>query len=282
MEEAGDHRTPTSPSIGVFGTGVMAHGIARISLQHGYDVVVLSNSLERADRLRARLERDLADDPAAGSVTCDRARLADVGVLVEATVEDPAVKADALALIEPATRDEAVIATTTSSLSVTALGAALRRPDRFLGLHFFNPVSRMKLVEVVATLATSEQTVARGRAFVERIGKRAVGAPDRAGFIVNRLMISYLNGATRLVESGGATVEDVDAAMRLGAAHPLGPFALIDLVGADIVAAIGDSLFADTRENLHAPSPGLRRQVASGNLGRKTGRGYHVYPRRKR
>ena len=282
MEATGDLGAGPRSTIGVFGTGVMAHGIALISLHHGFDVVVLSNSAARAEHLRDRLAREVERDPNPGAVSCDESALARAELFIEATVEEMGAKEAALARVAPTMGDDAVIATTTSSLSVTALGASLRRPERFLGLHFFNPVSRMKLVEVVATVATSDATLARGRTFVDRIGKRAVAVPDRAGFIVNRLMISYLNGATRLVESGAATVEDVDQAMRLGLAHPLGPFALIDLVGADIVAAIGRSLYGETGESLHAPSPGLLRQVASGGLGRKTGRGYHQYPHKKR
>jgi len=266
------------PTVGVFGTGVMAHGVALICLHHGHNVVVLSNSTERAEHLRARLAHEVERDGSPRSVTRDEGALSGAELFVEATVEEVDVKRDVLARVERLLPDRAVIATTTSSLSVTELGATLARPERFLGLHFFNPVSRMRLVEVVATSDTSRETVTRAHAFVNRIGKRPVHVPDHAGFIVNRLMSSHLNGATRLVESGAATVEDVDTAMKLGLAHPLGPFALIDLVGADIVAAIGDSLYAETKEELHAPSAGLRRQAASGHLGRKTGRGYHDYP----
>ena len=282
MKETADPGEGPRSTIGVFGTGVMAHGIALICLHHGFDVVVVSGTAGRAEHLRDRLAHEAERDPTPAAVTCDEAGLARAELFVEATVEEAGAKQAALARVEPALAEEALIATTTSSLSVTALGASLRRPERFLGLHFFNPVSRMKLVEVVATVVTSDDALARGRAFVDRIGKRAVAVPDRAGFIVNRLMISYLNGATRLVEGGAATVEDVDQAMKLGLAHPLGPFALIDLVGADIVAAIGRSLYEETGEALHAPSPGLLRQVASGRLGRKAGGGYHRYPHKKR
>src|SRR6266516_3563404 len=154
------------------------------------------------------------------------------------------------------------------------------RPERALGLHFFNPVHRVKLVEVVAGVRTAPWALERGRAFAHGIGKHPLTVPDRAGFIVNRLMITYLNGAARLVESGAASVEDVDTAMTLGTAHPLGPFALIDLIGADVVVAIDRSVHQEIKDPIDAPSPGLLRQVSAGRLGRKTGRGYHTYPKR--
>jgi 3-hydroxybutyryl-CoA dehydrogenase len=280
MEDRGEPQPGAGRTIGVFGTGVMAHGIARLCLQHGYDVVVLSSSPPRAEGLRARLTREVEHHEGAGTASCEEATLGRATILVEATVEELEAKWRALRAVEAALPDDAILATTTSSLSVTALASELVRPDRALGLHFFNPVHRMKLVEVVAGVRTAPWALERGRAFAQGIGKHPLTVPDRAGFIVNRLMITYLNGAARLVESGAASVEDVDTAMTLGTAHPLGPFALIDLIGADVVAAIDRSVHQETKDPVDAPSPGLLRQVSAGRLGRKTGRGYHTYPKR--
>src|SRR5439155_25866762 len=182
-----------------------------------------------------------------------------------------------LAEVEQKLPSEALTATTTSSLPITELASVLARPERFLGLHFFNPVERMRLVEVVAGLETSSEAVAEALAFAEGIGKQPIRVPDQAGFLVNRLLIPYLNQAARLAESGFATFEDIDTAMCLGAGHPMGPFALIDLIGADVCLAIGSSLAREFHATADSPSPELRPRAALGWLGRKTGRGYYRY-----
>jgi 3-hydroxybutyryl-CoA dehydrogenase len=264
--------------VGIFGTGVMAHGIARLCLARGMGVVVRSGSDRRAIDLTAQLERENPRYFVSASVE----DLPRCELFLEATVEEAETKCRVLAETEPSLPEDALIATTTSSLSITALASALRAPERFLGLHFFNPVSKMKLVELVAGVRTSRETVERGRRFVERLGKHPLGSPDRAGFLVNRLLFPYLNAAARLAESGFATAAEVDLAMSLGAGHPMGPFALIDLIGADVTATIGDSLHKEFGRSGDSPPPELRRRVTAGRLGRKTRQGYHPYPKKKR
>ncbi len=263
--------------IGIFGTGVMAHGIAHLCLAHRLEVVILSSSAGRAAALAATLRKETAE----GRVLTGDDELPECSLFLEATVESVEAKHAVLQRVEAHLRADALMATTTSSLSITELAGALQDPERFLGLHFFNPVARMKLVEVVAGVRTTEDTVERGRHFAEGIGKRPLRLPDRAGFLVNRLLIPYLNQAARLVENGVATAEDVDRAMTLGAGHPLGPLGLIDLIGADVCQAIGASLFEEFRQPSQMPPPELRRRVALGLLGRKTGQGYHHYAGRR-
>jgi 3-hydroxybutyryl-CoA dehydrogenase len=263
-----------SGRVGLFGTGVMANGIAVLCLENNLDVVLLSGSAKRAEAMA----ESLGDGD---RVSTDPAKLAGCSMFLEATTEAVEPKARALRAAEELLPPDAVLASTTSSLSITALGAALERPERMIGLHFFNPVNRMPLVEVVAGLRTDQTAVGRGRDFVHALGKRPLWVPDGAGFLVNRLLIPYLNQAARLVESGFATARDVDRAMSLGAGHPMGPFALIDLIGADVVQAIGRSLEDAFHRTSDAPPPELRRRVALGWLGRKNGRGYFEYPPRK-
>jgi len=264
----------STTSVAVYGTGTMARGIARLCASTGRRVVVLSGSAERAERARD----DLSAEVEGSDVSADRADASACSVFVEATVEDLETKRRALAEVEPLLDPDALMATTTSSLPITELAVPLERPGRFLGVHFFNPVHRMRLVEVVQGMLTAEEAVDRGMVFARDLGKHPVRIPDRAGFLVNRLLIPYLNQAARLVEEGYASVEDVDMAMKLGAAHPMGPFALIDLIGADVVVAIGRSLHEEFKHLSEAPSPELMRRVTLGYLGRKNGRGYYEYP----
>lgn len=251
----------------------MAEGIAGLCLGAGHPVLVLSGSPERAEGLRSRL---LERHPQ-GTVEVMPDRL-DCDLVVEATVESLQAKQVVLRDLESRCPPEAILATTTSSLSITELAASLERPERFVGLHFFNPVHRMRLVEVVGGLRTSPGTLERAAAIAEGLGKRPLRVPDRAGFLVNRLLIPYLNQAAWVVEQGMASCEDVDEAMCLGAGHPMGPFALIDLIGADVCLAIGESLHEEFKRTIDAPSSELRRRVSLGWLGRKTGRGYYEYP----
>jgi 3-hydroxybutyryl-CoA dehydrogenase len=267
----------TEPGSDAFlGTGVMATGIARLCAETGSAIVLRSRSPERA----AEAARSVIDHVPGASVSTDETDLRGCAIVIEATVEELDAKRDALAAIEPMVAPDALLATSTSSLSITELATALERPERFVGVHFFNPVHRMLLVEVVAGMRTTQDSVDRGAAFAERLGKRPVRVPDRAGFLVNRLLIPYLNQAARLVEESYANLEDVDMAMQLGAGHPMGPFALIDLIGADVVAAIGRSLHEEFKHLSEAPSPDLLRRIALGWLGRKAGRGYYDYAKK--
>ncbi len=259
--------------MGLFGTGVMARGIAELCLANGFELVVRSASDHRA----AAFRDELLESNQGAVVTCDPAELGRCGLLLEATAEDYQRKFDALKEADPLLPAEAVVASTTSSLSITELASTLERPERMVGLHFFNPVHRMPLVEVVAGLRTSQETVERGRRFAHDLGKRPLRVSDGAGFLVNRLLIPYLNQAVRLAESGYAAVEDIDRAMVIGAGHPMGPFALIDLIGADVCVAIARSLDDEFHRTSDAPPPALQRRVSVGWLGRKSGRGYYDY-----
>ena len=262
--------------VGIFGTGVMAYGLARLCLSAGSMLIVASSSAGRADDLRARLLEDHPD----GQVSTDRGGLNECSFLLEATVEDLDAKRAVLAEIEGLVPAGAILATTTSSLSITEIASPLRRPERFLGLHFFNPVHRMPLVEVVRGLRTEDRSLRRGEELAAALGKVPLRVPDRAGFLVNRLLIPYLNQAARVVETGYASVDEVDVAMTLGARHPMGPFALMDLIGLDVCLAIGRSLEEEFHRTCDSPPPELRRRVSLGLLGRKTGQGYHRYDER--
>jgi 3-hydroxybutyryl-CoA dehydrogenase len=265
--------TEATGTVAVCGTGVMARGLARLCLARGMDLVLVSGSSRRAEALAA----ELAAQGPRRRISADPRDVGTCSVVLEATVEALGPKKEVLRRMEAGVSGVALLATTTSSLSVTELGSALEAPERFLGLHFFNPVHRMRLVEVVGGLRTSPEALDRGRTFTEAIGKHPLAVPDRAGFLVNRLLIRYLNQAARLVEAGVASVEDVDTAMRLGAGHPMGPFALIDLIGADVCLAIGSALFEEFHTTADSPSSELRRRVLLGWLGRKSGRGYYDY-----
>lgn len=236
---------------------------------------MLSRSPERADELRVRL----AHGGRSEAVRSGEDGLGECELFIEATVESLEAKRPVLRDAEARLPEHAIVATTTSSIPVTILAAELRAPDRFVGIHFFNPVQRMKLVEVVSGVRTAETVADRAVAFAAALGKTPIRVRDRAGFLVNALLISYLNRAARLVESGVASPEDVDRAMVLGAGHPIGPFALIDLIGADVTAAIGRTLHEESKRPGDMPSPELKRRVALGILGRKTGRGYYEYGR---
>ncbi len=203
-------------------------------------------------------------------VTCDSAALADASFVVEAIVEDPDAKAALMLDLAPRLRDDAILATTTSSLSITELAEASGRPDRFVGLHVFNPVPKMDLIELVFPAAAAPDTRARAREFCLSLGKTAVEVPDTAGFVVNRLLFPYLFEAVRLMERTGLEPEAIDTCMQLGAGHPLGPMALLDLVGLDVSAAIGETIGADVPER-------IQTMIADGTLGRKTGRGFYTY-----
>ena len=279
--------------VGVVGGGQMGAGIAEVCARAGLDTVVcevdavaaraardrITSSVDRAVR-RSKLSREAADDARARLVfTGSLDDLADRQLVVEAVVENAEAKTEVFAALDKIVEDPAaVLATNTSSLPVMRLGMATSRADRVVGLHFFNPVPVLPLVEVVTSLHTSAGTTALVEDFASRtLGKTVVRSKDRAGFVVNALLVPYLLSAVRMAESGFATAADIDAGMELGCAHPMGPLKLADLIGLDTVASIAESLYDEFRESLYAPPPLLRRMVEAGLLGRKTGRGFHVY-----
>ncbi|MFJ3895500.1 3-hydroxybutyryl-CoA dehydrogenase [Streptomyces sp. NPDC090083] len=279
--------------VGVIGGGQMGAGIAEVCARAGLDTVVcevdavaahaardrVSASLERAV-LRGRLEREAARDALARMVfTGSLDDLADRQLVVEAVVENVEAKTEIFTALDKIVEDPAaVLATNTSSLPVMRLGMATARADRVVGLHFFNPVPVLPLVEIVTSLHTSPATVAAVEDFATRtLGKTVIRSQDRAGFVVNALLIPYLLSAIRMAESGFATAADIDTGMELGCAHPMGPLKLADLIGLDTVVAIAESLYDEFKEPLYAPPPLLQRMVQAGLLGRKTGRGFHTY-----
>jgi len=263
-----------STSLAVAGSGAIACGLAATAAHHG-PVLLLARSEESADRARATVEKTLARlgaevDPDHVQVVIDPAELAASSFVVEAVVEDHDVKARLLAELGGIVGPDAILASTTSSLSVQALAEECGRPERFVGFHVFNPVTKMKLVELVFPREASEETRARALALCETFEKTPVEIPDIPGFVVNRLLFPYLFSAVRLMEETGLPPGDIDTCMKLGAGHPLGPLALLDLVGLDVSIAIG--------ETIGEPVPPRLKELAdAGALGRKTGRGLHDY-----
>jgi 3-hydroxybutyryl-CoA dehydrogenase len=255
--------------VGIAGSGEIACGLAAVASQRG-PVSVWARSQESADRVRSALSA-AASGPSSFRVDTDLGVLAETSFVLESVVEDQAVKADVLSRLDQLLDDSAVLATTTSSLPVEALAQAAGRPDRFVGFHVFNPVEKMALVELAFPAAASAETRRRGRALCEALGKTAVEVPaDAPGFVVNRLLFPFLFDAVRLVDDGRLDPEQVDSCMKLGAGHPMGPLALLDLVGLDVAAAIGEAIGVEVPER-------LRDLVAEGALGRKAGRGFYTY-----
>jgi len=281
-------------AVGVVGSGIMGSGIAEVAARRGCDVVVREVDAAAAaagrDRVVASLDRAVAAGKLTGAdrdATLARLRftasyddLADRDIVIEAVVEDEAEKTAVFQALGKVVRADCVLASNTSSIPIMKLAAATEGQDRVIGMHFFNPVPVLPLVELIPSLLTSEATLERAQAFAaDRLGKRTVRSKDRAGFVVNALLIPYLLAAIRMLESGFASAEDVDAAMVAGCAHPMGPLALADLIGLDTTAAVAASMYAEFKEPLYAPPPLLLRMVEAGLLGRKTGRGFHAYRR---
>ncbi|MFE0045313.1 3-hydroxybutyryl-CoA dehydrogenase [Streptomyces albireticuli] len=281
--------------VGVVGGGQMGAGIAEVCARAGLDTVLcetdgaaalrarerVTRSLERAVE-RGKTDRAAAEDALARTVfTGDLDDLADRQLVVEAVVEDAETKIRVFGALDKIVEDPAaVLASNTSSIPVMRLGMATRRADRVLGLHFFNPVPVLPLVEIVTSLHTGAEAAALAEEFATAtLGKTAIRSQDRAGFVVNALLIPYLLAAVRMAESGFASATDIDEGMELGCAHPMGPLRLADLIGLDTVAAIAQSLYDEFKEPLYAPPPLLRRMVEAGLLGRKSGRGFHRYDR---
>ncbi|WP_110182245.1 3-hydroxybutyryl-CoA dehydrogenase [Nocardioides solisilvae] len=277
--------------VGVVGCGLMGAGIAEVSARAGLDVVVAESSAATADAGRARLEKSLARAEAKGKVdsaaavlervrvVTDLGELADRELVVEAIVEDEDAKTELFRTLDKVVEDRsAILASNTSSIPIMKLGVVTERPEQVIGIHFFNPVPVLQLVELVPSLLTADETTARSRAFVEEtLGKKAIDCQDRAGFVVNALLIPFVLSAIRMLESGFATAEDIDRGLVLGAAHPQGPLALADLIGLDTTKAVAESLYEEFKEPLYAAPPLLARMVDAGLLGRKTGRGFYTY-----
>ncbi|MDW8064659.1 MAG: 3-hydroxybutyryl-CoA dehydrogenase [Anaerolineae bacterium] len=278
-------------TVGVVGCGLMGSGIAEVCARAGFHVIVreVNEELLRKglDRIRASMAKAVergklsaSDMEAAwGRIrgTLDMADFAVCDLAIEAVIEEMNTKKGVFAELDRICSPRAILASNTSSLSITELGSVTRRPEKVIGLHFFNPVPVMPLLEIVVGLQTSEETVALGRALAERLNKTVVLSKDRPGFIVNRLLIPYLLDAIRLLEEGVATMEDIDTAIKLGLNHPMGPFALMDFVGLDTLLFIADAMFEEFKDPRYAAPPLLRRMVAAGWLGRKSGRGFYIY-----
>jgi 3-hydroxybutyryl-CoA dehydrogenase len=263
-----------SQTLAIAGSGAIACGLAATAAHHG-PVLLLARSESSADRARATVERTLSKlgaeiDPEHVQVVTEPGELAGATFVVEAVVEDHDVKARLLGELNGLLGEEAILASTTSSLSVARLAEASGRPERFLGLHVFNPVTKMKLVELIFPASASEETRRRALELCETFEKTPVEVPDVPGFVVNRLLFPYLFSAVRLVEETGMDATGVDTCMRLGAGHPMGPLALLDLVGLDVASAIGETI------GERVP-PRVRELVGEGALGRKSGRGFHSY-----
>ena len=275
--------------VGVAGAGFMGSGIAQAAAAAGRHVLVYEPSTEPLERSRSalagalaravergRLDREQADATLARiSYTTDLAGLAQASVVIEAVVEDLDVKRALFAQLDAAAPAAAFLGSNTSSIPIGELAAATARPGRVLGVHFFSPVPVMKLVEIVVALETTPEAIAAAEAFATELGKQPIRARDRAGFIVNMLLVPYLMSAVRMYEQGFASREDIDAGMTLGCGHPMGPLALCDFIGLDVLAAICDSLLAEFHDSQYAAPPLLARMVAGGHLGRKSGRGFY-------
>jgi 3-hydroxybutyryl-CoA dehydrogenase len=281
-------------TVGVLGCGLMGAGIAQVAAQSGFRTIVREVDQAVLDRGLARIRKFLDDGVSKGKVSPDvrdaaLARLkgtttfddfAPCDLVIEAIVENLAEKRRAYEGLEHVVGERTIFASNTSSLCIMELASTTRRPDRFVGLHFFNPVPLMKLVEIIRALTTSNDTYERAMAFAKALGKDPVTAPDKPGFIVNRLLVPYLLDAIRAYENGFGTLEDIDKAMTLGCGHPMGPFTLLDFVGLDTTYYIANIMFEEFREPAYAAPPLLKRMVLAGRLGRKSGRGFFEYPAR--
>jgi 3-hydroxybutyryl-CoA dehydrogenase len=279
--------------IGVVGCGLMGSGIAEVAARAGYAVKVREMSPELVAKGRARVEKSLQTgvergklaaaerDAALGRVAYTTAldELADCDFVVEAATENPQLKKQVFAELDRVCKPGTILASNTSSIPIIELAAATQRQDRVVGLHFFNPVPVMKLVEVIRTIASSEESVQTARALGEALGKRPIIAKDRAGFVVNVLLVPYLLDAVRLLEQGVATKEDIDEGMRLGCGYPMGPLQLLDFVGIDTTYYIAEIMFDEFKDPHYAPPTLLKQMTIAGLHGRKTGRGFYAYER---
>jgi 3-hydroxybutyryl-CoA dehydrogenase len=280
-------------TVGVLGCGLMGSGITQVSAQAGFRTLVVEASDELLERGLGNLRRTLEGlaergklEPKARDETLARivgtTRIEDLepcDLVVEAITENQALKNETFARLDRACAPHAILASNTSSCNVTAMAAATGRPGQVLGLHFFNPVPLMRLVEVVRTILTDEAAASAATEWVRAVGKVPVQTKDSTAFIVNRLLVPYLLDAIRVYEGGLASLEDIDQAMKLGCGHPMGPFTLLDLVGLDTTLFVAEVMFEEFREPRYAPPPLLKRMVQAGWLGRKSGRGFYTYAR---
>lgn len=281
-------------NVGVIGCGLMGSGIAEVCSRSNMNVVVVEADPRAADAGRGRIEASLTRAEAKGklapgdtasavmariNIVADLETMADRDVVIEAIVEDESAKTTLFTRLDSIVESEAaVLATNTSSIPIMKLGVVTSRPAQVIGIHFFNPVPVLQLVELVPSLLTSDETMSRAKAWVEEsIGKTAIACQDRAGFVVNALLIPFVLSAIRMYESGFASAEDIDRGLVLGAAHPQGPLALADLIGLDTTKAVAESLYEEFKEPLYAAPPLLQRMVDAGLLGRKSGRGFYTY-----
>jgi len=283
----------TIKRVGIVGSGIMGSGIAEVAAKSGHDVVLRSRKRDSADAMVAALAKSLAKQVERGKLTDDEStairdrvtatanlhELADCDLVIESVVEDLGVKKELFKELDLVVKDSAILASNTSTLAVVEMAMVTDRPDKVCGVHFFNPAPMMSLVEVVRPLTASDETIDAVSAFASACGKDPVEVKDRAGFIVNALLFPYLNNAVRMLENGTASRDDIDTAMKGGCNFPMGPLALLDLVGLDTSLSILDALYDEFRDPNYAAVPALRRMVTAGQLGRKTKSGFFDYNR---
>ena len=284
----------TIKRVGIVGSGTMGSGIAEVACKNGYEVVLRSRSQQGADKMITGLEKSLGKQVDKGRLAeaerdaalalvrgvSDLEELTECDLVVESVVEDLAVKKELFATLDRICAPHAILATNTSTLPVVDMAVATSRPGQVVGIHFFNPAPMMALVEVVRAITSTDETVEAALAFARSCGKDPIEVRDVAGFVVNALLFPYLNSAVRLLERGVASQEDIDAAMKAGANMPMGPFALIDLVGVDVTVSILDALYAENPDPFLQPAQHLRRMQSAGRLGRKSGQGFYDYTKR--
>jgi 3-hydroxybutyryl-CoA dehydrogenase len=277
--------------VGVIGCGLMGGGIAQTCAQSGYETVVREVNQQLLDKGMTRIHGEWEKMASKNKVTPAQVDeyqhrlhgtlamedLADCDIVIEAVIENMEEKLRLFPTLDRIVKPEALLLSNTSSLNVTQMGAVTKRPDKICGLHFFNPAPVMKLVEIVRTISTSDETIETVRTFATSLGKTPVLAKDTAGFIVNFLLIPYLLAAIRMLENGMATRDDIDAAMKLGCGYPMGPFTLLDYVGLDTTMWAAEAIYDEYKDPLYAPPPLLRRMVISGQYGRKSGKGFYDY-----
>ena len=278
-------------TVGVVGCGLMGSGIAEVCAQAGYATIVREMNDSLLEKGMAHIDKSLARRVDKGKLTADAAgeikanlrgttRLADMkdcDLVIEAVTENVELKREVFAELDEITGPDAILATNTSSVCVIEVAAATKRPDRVIGLHFFNPVPAMKLVEVVRTIASSDAAVAAGREFVVSLGKEPITCPDKTAFVVNKLLVPYLLDAVRMLEEGQVSAEDIDKAMQLGCGYPMGPLTLLDFVGIDTTYYIANIMFDEFKDPRYAAPPLMKRMVLAGHLGKKSGKGFYDY-----
>jgi 3-hydroxybutyryl-CoA dehydrogenase len=278
-------------TVGVLGCGLMGSGIAQVSAAAGYRTIVREVEESFLNKGMGRIQKFLSDGVERGKVTAEAKEktlgnlsgttkfedLKDCDLIIEAIVENVDEKSKSFAALDSVIGPDTIFCSNTSSLCITELASKTKRPDRFAGLHFFNPVPLMKLVEVIRALTTSDETYQKVFAFAQSLGKEPITAPDKPGFIVNRLLVPYLLDAIRSYEHGLGTIEDIDKGMKLGCGYPMGPFTLLDFVGLDTTYFIANIMFEEFREPAYAPPPLLKRMVLAGRLGKKSGQGFYKY-----